>query len=516
MSDPTRITPTGPAEAAGPASTGASASPGGVSVATVPARLGSVEQRGIEPVPPAERTGRPMQLFWAWFAANISILGLPLGISLINGGLNLWQALIAAAVGAFGSFAIVGVISIAGRRGHAPSLTLSRAIFGVRGNIGPTVVSLLSRLGWETVNTATAAFALIALSSLLFGTSGKAKDVPVIALVSIGIFVVCTVIVSGLGHATLMVIQKWATWVFGGLNIVVAIFLLTRIDWSVVFNTPAGSTAAVIIGIGTIAGGTGIGWANAGADMSRYQGDRVSAGSLIVSAAAGAGIPLVLLIGLGSVLGAGEAGLAAAANGPVGALAEAMPPWLAIVYLVTAFGGLLVSNHMSVYSAGLTTLTLGVRIKRVYAVIVDVIVTTIGAIYFLLIADNFYDPFISFIVLLAVPITAWVGVFIADMLRRRDYGGDALLELSSRSVYWYRGGIEWRATGVWAAAIIIGYLFTQAGPAAAPWFTGPLHSTWFGQNGLGWAITLAVAFLGYLALSGARTPRATPVNEVRA
>lgn len=470
-------------------------------------RLGALEQRGIEPVPPAERTGRPMQLFWAWFAANISILGLPLGISLIQGGLNLWQAVLAAVIGAVGSFAIVGVISIAGRRGHAPSLTLSRAVFGVRGNIGPTVVSLLSRLGWETVNTATAAFALIALSALLFGTGTDPHEVPLIALVSIAIFVICTVIVSGLGHATLMVIQKWATWIFGGLNIVVGAFLLSQIDWAAVFAVPAGSTAALIVGIGTIAGGTGIGWANAGADMSRYQGDRVPAGRIVMSAAAGAGIPLVLLIALGSMLGAGDAELAAAANGPVSALTEVMPSWLAVVYLVTAFGGLLVSNHMSVYSAGLSTITLGIRIKRVYAVIVDVIVTTIGAIYFVLIADNFYDPFISFIVLLAVPITAWVGVFVADMLRRTDYGGDDLLDLSPGSRFWYRGGVEWRATGVWALAIVIGYLFVQAGPSDAPWFTGPLHGTWLGESGLGWAITLTVSFLGQLAL-GARARRA--------
>src|SRR5471030_943389 len=105
-----------------------------------------VETRGIEPVPEGECHGHPLQLFWVWFAANISILGLPLGATLVAfQHLAIWQAALVAVIGAAGSFAIVGVISIAGRRGHAPSLTLSRAIFGVRGNIGPTIVSLLSR-----------------------------------------------------------------------------------------------------------------------------------------------------------------------------------------------------------------------------------------------------------------------------------------------------------------------------------------------------------------------------------
>ena len=34
---------------------------------------GQLETRGIEPVPEGECNGHPQQLFWVWFAANISI-----------------------------------------------------------------------------------------------------------------------------------------------------------------------------------------------------------------------------------------------------------------------------------------------------------------------------------------------------------------------------------------------------------------------------------------------------------
>ncbi len=203
--------------------------------------LTSVEQRGIEPVPHDERNGAPGALFWVWFAANISILGLPLGATLVAfQGLTIWQALVVAVIGAAGSFAVVGVISIAGRRGGAPGLTLSRAVFGVRGNIGPTAVSLLSRLGWETVNTTTAAFVLLSLFTILFGTDGDAKANPVLTIVAILVFVVATVLVSGLGHAFIVAVQKWATWVFGALNVFVAVFLVLRVDWDVVGSQPAG------------------------------------------------------------------------------------------------------------------------------------------------------------------------------------------------------------------------------------------------------------------------------------
>ena len=139
-----------------------------------PGSLTAVEQRGIEPVPDGERNGNPLQLFWVWFAANISILGLPLGATLVAVQfLNVWQSIVVAVIGAAGSFALVGVVSVAGRRGGAPSMTLSRATFGNRGNFGPTVVSLLSRLGWETVNTTTGAFVLISLFTILFGSASR-------------------------------------------------------------------------------------------------------------------------------------------------------------------------------------------------------------------------------------------------------------------------------------------------------------------------------------------------------
>lgn len=474
--------------------------------------LSRVEQRGIEPVPADKRDGRPGQLFWVWFAANISILGIPLGATLIALGLNLWQAVLVAAVGSVGSFAVVGIVSVAGRRGGAPSLTLSRAIFGVRGNMGPTLISLLSRLGWETVNTVTGAFALLSLSVIAFGTSPDAQSVPVLTLASIAVFVACTVVVAGAGHAVLLVVQKWATWIFGALTILIAAYLLTTVDWGTLLDVPAGPASAVVVGIGVIASGTGIGWATAGADMARYQRTNVSAGSLILTAAAGAGIPLVIVIGLGSALTAGDSTIASAAD-PIAAVREALPPWVAVPYLVAAFGGLLLSNHLSVYSAGLTTITLGIRIPRVWAVVVDVVVTTLGAIYFMLLSDSFYGPFITFISLLAVPLTAWIGLFLVDMVKRRRYDADGLLDLTPGSTYWYRGGVEWRALGSWLVAVVAGYLFVTARVSEdVVWFAGPLTDTFIGENGLAWLVSLLLGALLYAVLGGARPAGETPAR----
>ncbi len=462
--------------------------------------LSRVEQRGIEPVPEDQRNGSPGQLFWVWFAANISILGIPLGATLIAQGLNLWQAVLATTIGAFGSFALVGIISIAGRRGGAPTLTLSRAIFGVRGNAGPTLVALLSRLGWETVNTMTGAFALLSLIAIIFGTSADAKRSPFLTFACIAVFVALTMVVSAAGHAFILTVQKWATWIFGALTLLVAIYLATTVDWSSFIGNAPGSAGTFLIGVGTIAAGTGIGWVNSGADMARYQKTSVNSGSLVLTAAAGAGIPLVVVIGLGSVLTAGNSTIASAAD-PVAAVRSALPAWVSIPYLIAAFAGLLMSNNLSVYSAGLTTITLGIRIPRVYAVVVDVVVTTCGALYFTLGSDGFYGPFVTFISLLAVPLSTWAGIFLSDMIFRNRYDSNGLLNLQADSPYWYWHGVNLPAIISWLVGIVVGFLFVTARVSKDEvWFSGPLAGSFLGRNGLAWLVSLLLGGILYAIL----------------
>ncbi|MEU9345400.1 cytosine permease [Streptomyces sp. NPDC048278] len=463
-------------------------------------RVGTVETRGIEPVPDGERRGHAGQMFWTWFAANISILGLPLGATLVAfRGLDIWQAVLVAVLGSFGSFALVGALSLAGKKGGAPALTLSRAVFGQRGNAGPTLVTWLSRVGWETISTTTAAYALLALLDTAFGV----RQNTVLTLVCLLVFIACTLLISGLGHATIMWINKWATVVFGVLNLVVMGFLISTVDWSKVLDAPAGPTSAVVAGVGFIASGTGIGWANAGADYARYLPREIPGRRLVVASAFGAGIPLVLLISLGSLLSAGDRTLATASD-PVAAINAMLPSWMAIPYLVAAFGGLLMSNHLSTYSAGLTMITLGLRVPRAYAVALDVVLMFAGGIYFMLVADDFYGPFSTFLTLLAVPISAWIGVVAVDSLRGRAYDPRALLDTTRSSAYWYSGGFRLPAVLGWALAIVAGLLFTKASASADDvWFAGPLSGTWPGVNGLGWAVSMVVG-AGVYALCGRR------------
>src|ERR687885_199215 len=110
----------------------------------------AVETNGINVIAEEGRKGTPRQLFWPWFGANVSVFGLAYGSFLLGLGISFWQAVVAGVIGIVVSFLLCGLVAIAGKRGSAPTLVLSRAAFGVNGNRVPSVLSWVLTVGWET------------------------------------------------------------------------------------------------------------------------------------------------------------------------------------------------------------------------------------------------------------------------------------------------------------------------------------------------------------------------------
>ena len=78
-----------------------------------------VEQNGLNSIDVAERRGRPRELFWPWFAANISVLGISYGAFLLGFGVSFPQAVVVGVVGILISFFLCGLVSLSGNRGPA-------------------------------------------------------------------------------------------------------------------------------------------------------------------------------------------------------------------------------------------------------------------------------------------------------------------------------------------------------------------------------------------------------------
>src|SRR3984893_5089622 len=174
-----------------------------------------VEMNGINVIAEGERKGHPRDLFWPWFAANVSVLGLSYGAFVLGFGISFWQALVVGVVGIVLSFLACGFIAVAGKRGSAPTMVLSRAAFGVNGNKLPALISWELTVGLETALVILATLHTATVASPLGWRGGDGtKAVALIIVVALTIF-------GGvMGFDLIMRLQTWITIVTGLFTVV--------------------------------------------------------------------------------------------------------------------------------------------------------------------------------------------------------------------------------------------------------------------------------------------------------
>ena len=456
-----------------------------------------VELNGINVISSEERKGKPRDLFWPWCAANIAVLGISYGSFFLGFGVSFWQATFAGVLGTVLSFLLVGVVSLAGKRGSAPTMVLSRAAYGVQGGKLPAALSYILLVGWETVLVSLATLATATVFARLGWGGGDVTKV--IAFIVVAGFVVF----SGVfGFNVIMRVQTILTIALAVLTVGYVALTLGHINSSAITAIPNGSGQAFIGTLIFAATGFGLGWVNSGADYSRYLPRNVSSTGVVAWTTVGAAIAPVLLVVYGLLLAASDKNLnSAIASDPVGALTTLLPTWYLIPFALVAIGGLIGGAILDIYSSGLALLTLGLKVPRWTAAGIDGVIMILGTIYVVWIASNFFFPFEGFLITLGVPIAAWCGVFIADMLlRKRDYDESALF--SSHGRY---GAFNWVAIGSTVLATFLGWGLVTNGFAdwlhwqgylLNPLGLGPKDNGPWTYANLGVFVALAVGFLG--------------------
>lgn len=459
----------------------------------------AIELNALNPIPESERRGRPASLFWPWFGANVSVLGVAYGSFLLGFGVSFWQAVLVGAVGIALSFLLCGFVSLAGKRGSAPTMALSRAAFGVEGNRISALLSWMLTVGWETVLVATAVLSTAEVLDLLGWSSGTGPKV--VALV----VVVALVIGAGVyGFTIVMRLQVVITVVTGVLTIVYFGLVADRIDWHAVSSIPAGGVPAVVGGLVFMMTGFGLGWVNAAADYSRYLPRSASGRGIVFWTTFGGALAPVLLVLLGVLLAGSSHALDSAVGAySVGGLATIAPRWFLLPFLLVAALGLIGGAALDIYSSGLALLAAGVRIPRYAAAAIDGVIMTVGAAYVVFGAQSFFGPFQGFLITLGVPIAAWCGVMLGDIaLRRRDYDHQALYDRRGRY-----GAVNPVAIGLVVAGTAVGWglvVNTYAGwlhwqgYLLGPLGLGGRDGHWAGAN-LGVLVALVVGLAGTLA-----------------
>ncbi|MGH3445287.1 MAG: purine-cytosine permease family protein, partial [Nocardioidaceae bacterium] len=357
-----------------------------------------IETNGVNVIDESERKGVPAQLFWPWCASNISVLAVSYGAFVLGFGLSLTQAIVASVVGAVVSFLLVGLVSIAGKRGSAPTLVLSRAAFGRFGNAMPGAVSYLLLVGWETVLVSLATLATATVFDRL-GIGGGNTTRIIAFLVVAGIIVVAGI----LGFDAIMRLQKLLTIAMVVVTIVYVALTVSHVDLGAATSLKAGGTTAVIGGTILVMTGFGVGWVNSAADYSRYLPRSSSTRSVVWWPTFGGSLPVVILVVYGVLLCASDAKLAKAIGAdPIGALTTVLPTWFLVPFALVAIAGLVSGAMLDIYSSGLTLLTLGLPTPRWVAAAIDGVLMILGTIYIVWVADSFLSVFEAFLIILGV------------------------------------------------------------------------------------------------------------------
>ncbi|GAA5061333.1 purine-cytosine permease-like protein [Thermocatellispora tengchongensis] len=473
-----------------------------------------VETNGINVISDAERKGTPRQLFWPWFAANVSVLGLGYGAFALGYGISFWQAALAGVLGVVVSFLLCGFVALAGKRGSAPTMVLSRAAFGVRGNRLPAVISWMLTVGWETVLTVLATLATATVFAELGWGGGTATKVVALVVVA------ALIVVAGvMGFDLIMRLQAVITVVTAVLTVAYIAFVADRIDWATVSAIPAGSAPQLAGALVLLMTGFGLGWVNAAADYSRYLPRTASGRGVVGWTAFGSALAPVVLLVAGLLLAGSSPELSEAISGdPIGALATLLPTWYLVPFVIVAVLGLVGGAVLDIYSSGLALLAAGVRLPRFAAALIDGLIMIAGTVYVVFFATGFLGPFQGFLITLGVPIAAWCGIMLADIaLRRRDYAEADLFRPSGRY-----GDVRWFPVGLLAAATAIGWgLVTNTSAGWLSWqgyLLGPLglggrQGEWAGAA-LGVPVALVLCFAVTL-VTGRAAVRAQEAAGVR-
>jgi purine-cytosine permease-like protein len=459
----------------------------------------NLELNSINFISEQERKGSSRSLFWLWAAANVSFLAISYGSFYLGFGISFWQATIAAIIGTVGSFLLVGISSLAGKRANAPTMTLSRAAFGVNGNKVPGFLSYLIFVGWETVLVSLATLA----SETVFTRVGNID--PDISRL-LGFLLAGTLTINGgvLGFKVIMRLQMYLTISTLILTFGYIILTIDSINWSKVTSIPNGSSqgfiGALIFGIT----GIGLGWVGCAADYSRYLPRTTSGKSVVGWTVFGASIVPIILVIYGSLLAASSDELnTLIASDPIGALTTVLPTWYLIPFAFVAILGLIGGAILDLYSSGLTLVSIGVPVKRHVAASIDGLIMTIGTIYLVWFASDFFVPFQGFLITLGVPVAVWSAIFVADVLMRKSYTEQDLFSSSGRYGSW-----NLRSISLIIVGSIIGWGFVTNSSAQFLSWQGYLLAPLGGKEGnwayanLGVIFALVIGFVGHILLSG--------------
>jgi len=462
-----------------------------------------VEVRGFDHIPEPERNMTLSQVDVFWVANSVNLFSFALGALAIAQGLNLKMALTACIVGSL-TYVYVSLGSVISVRAGLPVSTLTRAAFGMRGNLFNASLSWLTAIAFEVINTIFGVEALLALFQMFGwsdpGGAGKLLAVVIQVLLSGGIAV--------LGHATMVWFQRYFAVTVSAALMLVFAYIMVKIDFKhtvplhALPATPV-SIAAFVTAVAVIASNP-LSFLFNGADWVRYLPSATRGRTVFWHVFWWSYLPSLAL----TMMGALSATLGDMSD-PVAGLKPLMPAGIFIIYIFAVVGGSLANNVPTYYSSGLALQAIGLNVHRNVATAIDVVFSTLVSLYVLFVQD-FSAVLNDFIALLVIWVGPFGGVWICDGYLRRGNIDFRAVHSKERASGRYWG---WKGFNLAGCIALLAGMLTAAMTTVSPIYRGPVAVALGGMD-LSWLLGLPTSALAYYGLTrltqrGARNRRAS-------
>ena len=365
-----------------------------------------VETHGIDAIPDSERHGHPRELGFLWAGAFVNYASL-LTASLLTTyyGLGVWDGLVAVVLGTLAGAILLGLLSNTGPRSGLPQIIFTRSVFGRRGAYPGAVLTLFLGVGWFAVDTVIAALAGVQLLQVI-GLSGSVAGKFLFPWVLV--IAAASVVVAVYGHRTIKVFETFGAIAFAALSLILFALVAGQMHWTAGPTvTGADYPGAFILGamscFALVAS-----WYPFASDYSRYLPANSPTASVTWWPIVGVTVPM-LLLGLFGLLAPTIDPKLAANQGVLAVFTQHAPAAISVPFFAFVILGEIWANYLDVYTAGLVTLTLGVRLKRwqtaLAAGLLGAAIATIAVV--ILDFHQFYEDFLILTYLWA---PAWAAV----------------------------------------------------------------------------------------------------------
>jgi len=378
--------------------------------------FGKVETHGIEPIPGPERHGAPRELAFLWAGAFVNYASL-FTASLLTTyfGLGVWDGLAATVAGTVAAAVILGLLSNTGPRTGEPQIVFTRRIFGLRGSYLGAALTLFLAIGWFAVDCVIAAQA----GAQLFGGGNAAITFALVLVIA-----AISVAVAIYGHQTIKVLETYGAIIFAALSLALFLFLAPQFHWGQA-STAAGSDylGALVLGFMTCFALVAS-WYPFASDYSRYLPPSSSTRAVTLWPLAGVVVPMTLLGLFGLLLPTIDSKLAAD-QGVLAVISAHAPVWVTVPFFLFIVVGEIWANYLDVYTAGLVTLAMGIRLKRWQTALACGVLGTALAAYAVLVSD-FHVAYEDFLILTYLWAPAWAAVVLLTFFFFDSRGRPAL------------------------------------------------------------------------------------------